>query len=311
MKAAQINEYGDASVIAINEVDIPSLADTQVLVKVEAVSLNPFDSTVRNGYMKEAIPLSFPATIGGDIAGTVESIGSAVANFAVGDKVYGQANIVSGDSGAFAEYAATNAGHVAKAPTNLSVTEASSLPLIGASAIQALNQHINLQPGQKIFIHGGAGNIGLIAIQIAKHIGAYIATTATGDDIEAVTQLGADEVIDYKNQDFAKILENYDAVFDTVGGDDFNRTLNILKPEGIAISMAAQADETIAKGLGVNAISQMTHVTTEVLNALTKLVEEGVVLPHIGKQYPFTEIKGAFETREGGGVHGKIVLELN
>lgn len=310
MKAAQINEYGDASVITINEVSIPSPTDNQVLVRVQAVSLNPFDSTVRNGYMKEAIPLTFPVTIGGDIAGVIESIGSEVTGFSVGDIVYGQANVVAGDGGAFAEFAVTNPNHIAKAPTNLPVTEAASLPLVGVSALQALTQHIDLQPGQKIFIHGGAGNIGLVAIQIAKYIGAYIATTATSEDIEAVKRLGADEVIDYKTQDFAKILENYDAVFDTVGGEDFNRSLNILKPEGIAVSMVAQADETIAKGLGVNTISQMTQITAAALDELTKLVEAKVIVPHIGKVFPLEEIRNAFEARENGAVHGKIVIEL-
>lgn len=311
MKAAQINEYGDASVIAINEVEKPTPTSDQVLVKVQAISLNPFDSTVRNGYIQEVIPLTFPATIGGDIAGVVEAIGADVTSVKVGDVIYGQANIVSRDSGAFAEFAATNADHIAKAPANLGIAEAASLPLVGVSAIQALKQHINLQADQKIFIHGGAGNIGLIAIQLAKHIGAYVTVTATGDDIEAVKLLGVDEVIDYKEQDFESILEGYDAVFDTVGGEDFTKSLRILKPEGIAVSMAAQADETIAKGLNVTAISQMTHITSEVLNELTKLVEAEVITAHVGKAYPFGEIKEAFEARENGGIHGKIVLELN
>ncbi|MDN5275116.1 MAG: NADPH:quinone reductase Zn-dependent oxidoreductase [Candidatus Saccharibacteria bacterium] len=311
MKAAQINEYGDASVIQINEVSEPTISEGHVLVAVHAASLNPFDSTVRSGYMKEMVPLQLPVTIGGDIAGIVTAIGNDITHVAVGDKVYGQANVVAGDSGAFAEFAATASAHVAKMPASLDFNQAASLPLIGVSALQALTQHITLQAGQKIFIHGGAGNIGMIAIQVAKYIGAYIATTATGDDIEAATSLGADEVIDYKTQDFAKILEKYDAVFDTVGGDDFTRSLNILKPEGIAVSMAGRADETIAKGLNVQAISQMTQITTEMLTELSRLVEAGVITPQIGKVLPFSQIKEAFEARESGTIHGKVVVEVS
>lgn len=311
MKAAQINEYGDASVIQINEIDRPPVNDGQVLIAVKAVSLNPFDSTVRSGYMKEMIPLQLPATIGGDIAGTVSVVGAGVTQFTVGDGVYGQANVVAGDSGAFAEFAATAQSHVAKTPSTIDFNGAASLPLIGVSAIQALKSHLNLQPGQKIFIHGGAGNIGMVAVQLAKHIGAYIATTATGEGIGAVTQLGADEIIDYKSQDFAKLLQNYDAVFDTVGGDDFTKSLQILKQGGIAVSMAGQADEAVASKLGVQAIHQMTQVTTEMLNELRELVEAGIVTPQIGKVFPIKQIKDAFEAREGGTVHGKIVVELS
>ena len=310
MKAAQINQYGDASVVQINEVAVPTPADDQVLVSVRAVSLNPFDSTVRNGYMKDAIPLQLPVTIGGDIAGTITAVGANVTHVTVGDNVYGQANVVAGDSGAFAEFAATATDHIAKMPTTLDFNQAAALPLIGVSALQALTQHIHLQSGQKIFIHGGGGAIGTIAIQLAKHLGAYIAVTATGDDIERVRNLGVGEVIDYKSQDFTKLLQNYDAVFDTVGGDDFTRSLSILHQGGIAVSMAGSADETIVKGLGVQAISQMTRVTTNMLDTLSKLVEAGAIVPHIGKIFAFEQIKEAFIARESAMIPGKIIVEL-
>ena len=310
MKAAQINQYGDTSVVQINEVAVPTPTDDQVLVSVRAVSLNPFDSAIRNGYMKDAIPLQLPVTIGGDIAGTITAVGANVTHVTVGDNVYGQANVVAGDSGAFAEFAATATDHIAKMPTTLDFNQAAALPLIGVSALQALTQHIHLQSGQKIFIHGGGGAIGTIAIQLAKHLGAYIAVTATGDDIERVRNLGAGEVIDYKNQDFTKLLQNYDAVFDTVGGDDFTRSLSILHQGGIAVSMAGSADETIVKGLGVQAISQLTRVTTNMLDTLSKLVEAGAIAPHIGKIFPFEQIKEAFVARESAMIPGKIIVEL-
>jgi len=310
MKAAQINEYGGPSVVSINEIEKPSVDKGQVLVEVYATSLNPFDTSVREGYMKGMIPLQFPVTLGGDIAGIVSEVGGEVTAIGVGDRVYGQANVVAGNSGAFAEFAATSAAQLAKAPEGLDFTQVAALPLVGVSALQALTQHIKLQSGQTLFIHGGAGGIGAIAIQIAKNIGAYVATTATGDGIEYVKRLGADTVIDYKSQDFTEILKNYDAVFDTVGGDDFNRSIVILKRGGVAVSMIAQADEAKVSELGVTAITQKTHVNTEGLDELRRLVESGVVTPHVGKVFPLTKLKEAFEAREAGTILGKVAIEI-
>lgn len=309
MRAAQIKEYGDASVIQINEVNQPEPGDGQVLIKVAAASLNPFDTKLREGMMKAGIPLRFPATLGGDFAGTVIALGAGVTGLAAGDKVYGQANVVAGNSGSFAEFAVTKVSEVAKMPSTVDFEHAASLPLVGVSALQALARHINLQAGQKLFIHGAAGGIGTIAVQIAKHIGAYVAGTATGEGAERIAQLGVDEVIDYKVQDFAAELHDFDAVFDTVGGDDFAKALAILKPGGIAVSMIAQADER-AKELGVTAITQSTKVTTEMLDKLRELVELGVVTPQVGETFPFEQIQQAFETRESGKIPGKVVLTM-
>ncbi len=310
MKAAQINEYGDPSVIHVNEVERPVVKPGQVGVTVHAASLNPFDTIVRSGRMQKTFPLQFPATLGGDFAGIVAELGAEVTNVQVGDKVYGQSNVVSGSSGALAEYVVAAAGQVAELPKGLDFKQAAALPLVGVSALQALEQHIKLQPGQKIFIHGGAGGIGTVAIQIAKHLGAYVATTATGDNIGYVKQLGADEVIDYKTQDFAEVLKNFDAVFDTVGGDEFNKSLAILKPGGVAVSMIAQADQAKAAELGVTAMTQGTKVTTEALGELRDLVDSGVVTPHVGQVFPLDEIRQAFTAREAGTVRGTIVVEI-
>lgn len=310
MKAAQISQYGDPSVVIINEIDTPIPAPGQVLVEVHASSLNPFDTTVRAGFMKNAIPLEFPVTLGGDIAGVVTEVGEDVSGFAVGDRVYGQANVVAGNSGAFAEYAATKSGQIAKAPQNLDFKQAASLPLVGVSALQALVDHIDIQPDQKIFIHGGAGGIGTIAIQIAKSIGAYVATTATGDNIQAVKELGADEVIDYKVDNFWGVLHDFDAAFDTVGGDDFNRSLDVLKRGGVAVSMIAQADQSKTDEHGITAITQATKVTTEALDKLRKLIESGVISPQVGRVFKLDDIQEAFKARETGSVRGKVVLEI-
>ncbi len=308
MKAAQISEYGDPSVVVINEIEKPTVNEGQVLVEVHAASLNPFDTTIRTGKMKDAIQL--PVTLGGDIAGVVVEVGQGVSDFAVGDKVYGQANAVAGNSGAFAEYAATKATQVAKMPANPDYQGAASLSLVGVSALQALTNHINLQAGQKLFIHGGAGGIGTIAIQIAKSLGAYVATTATGDNISAVKELGADEVIDYKTENFVAVLHDYDAVFDTVGGDDFARSLEVLKAGGTAVSMIAAVDESQAMERRVTALTQATKVTTEALEKLCELVEAGDVTPQVGKVYRLDQIREAFTARETGSIRGKVVLEV-
>ncbi|MBL8159010.1 NADP-dependent oxidoreductase [Candidatus Saccharibacteria bacterium] len=310
MKAAQISEYGDASVITINEIAKPVAGEGQVVVAVHAASINPFDTTIRQGYMQEMIPLEFPVTLGGDIAGEIVEVGQGVEDFEVGDTVYGQANVVAGNSGAFAEFAATKADQIGRAPAGISILEAASLPLAGVSAVQALTEHLDLQEGQKIFIHGGGGGIGSMAIQIAKHIGAHVATTATGDRVEFVRSLGADEVIDYKTQDFTEVLADYDAVFDTVGGDDFARTLDVLRRGGTAVSMIAQPDEAKAAELGVTALMQSTGVTTDRLDKLTALVEDGVVKPQVDKTFPLAQVAEAFAAREGGAVKGKVVLQI-
>jgi alcohol dehydrogenase len=310
MKAAQISEYGDASVVQINEIDMPVIAPGKVLVEVHASSLNPFDTKIREGYMKDMIPLRLPVTLGGDIAGIVAEVGEGITHVRVGDKIYGQANAVAGNSGAFAEFALTSGEQIAKIPKALSFAEAASLPLVGVSAIQALMHHLNLLSGQKVFIHGGAGGIGTTAIQIAKHIGAYVATTATGEGIDYVKRLGADEVIDYKSLDFSESLSDVDAVFDTVGGDDFVKSFTILKQGGRAISMAAQPDEDKAKQLGITAIMQSTHVTTTALDELRELVDAGVVTPHVDGVFRLHQIQEAFSARETGSVKGKVVLEI-
>lgn len=310
MRAAQINEYGDSSVIKINEIDKPSAGDGQVLVEVHSSSINPFDTAIRGGYMKEMIPLELPVTLGGDIAGVITEVGSNVSDLSVGDKVYGQANVVAGNSGAFAEFSATKAGQVAKSPNNTSFNESASLPLVGVSALQALTEHIGLQKDQKIFIHGGAGGIGTVAIQIAKNIGAYVATTATGEGINYVKSIGADEVIDYKTQDFTEVLSDYDAVFDAVGGGDFVKTYGVVKSGGSTVTMIDSPDEDKAKELGISTLRQQTHVTTEHLNSLTKLVEDGIVTPHVDAVFSIGEIQKAFELREAGAVRGKVVIEI-
>ncbi|HUC87020.1 MAG TPA: NADP-dependent oxidoreductase [Candidatus Saccharimonadales bacterium] len=310
MKAAQINGYGHAGVVRVIETEKPTASEEQVLVKVEAASLNPFDTSLREGYMQKMIPLQFPATLGGDIVGTVTAVGAGVSQFAAGDKVFGQANVVAGNSGAFAEFAATAAGQVAKAPAKLKATEAAATPLVGVSALQALTEHIKLTAGQKLLIHGGGGSIGAVAVQLAKQLGARVAATATGSDIEYVKSLGADEVIDYKSQDFTKLVSDYDAVFDTVGGAVFEQSFAVLRPGGIAVTMIAQFDEAKAQEHGIAALMQGTKVTTAALDKLRQFIEDGTMNVRVDSSFPLNQIQQAFEKRESGSAHGKIVIAM-
>ncbi|MDX2776069.1 NADP-dependent oxidoreductase [Streptomyces caniscabiei] len=305
MKAAQIKATGGIDVIQLVDTETPQPDAGHVLVEVYASSINPIETKVREG----VFPVDhLPITLGGDVAGIVAAVGPGVSTLAVGDKVYGQASVLNGGSGAYAEFASASVNAVAKMPGNTPFTEAAALPLVGVSALQALITHINLQEGQKLFIHGGAGGIGSIAIQVARHMGAYVATTATGDGIDFVQGLGADEVIDYKTQDFQEILHDFDAVFDLVGGDDFFKALHVLRRGGIGVSMAGHVDDATMQNLGVTAISQFTQVTTEMLTQLARLVEEGVVTPQVDTVYPFAQIQEAFAARESGHVKGKVVL---
>jgi alcohol dehydrogenase len=309
MKAAQLTAYGPASAVKVQEVDRPHPAAGQVLIEVHASSLNPFDTTIREGRMRQAIPLNLPVTLGGDIAGVVTKVGEGVTHVAPGDQIYGQANVVAGNSGAWAEYAVTTGGQVAKMPgDNFEV--AGVLPLAGVAALQGLTEHIKLTPRSKLFIQGGSGGIGSLAIQLAKHLGAYVATTATGEGAGYAKELSADIIIDYRTENFADQLHDYDAVFDTAGPAVFNDSLVVLKPGGVAVSMAAPVDEARAMELGVSAFTQATHVTTAALDQLRELVESGVMKPRIDRVFPLDDIQAAFEAREGGKVIGKIGLKI-
>lgn len=310
MKAVQIRSYGHIDVLELNDVEKPSPGKGQVLIEVHASSINPFDHKVREGLAQRMFTLHFPATLGFDVAGVVVELGAGVTNLRVGDKVYGQAAVWSGGSGAYAEFANASVNLIAKMPSTASFAEAAALVMTGVSAVQGLIDHMKLKSGRKILIHGGAGGIGTFAIQIAKRIGAYVATTATGDGIEHVKRLGADEVIDYKAKAFDEVLSGYDFVFDTVDGDSYARSYKVLKKGGLIVSMLMQPDEKLMKQYGVKAISQGTQVTPARLDALRKLVEEGAVTVHIDRTFPLERIKEAFEAKEKGTVLGKIVIQM-
>jgi NADPH:quinone reductase-like Zn-dependent oxidoreductase len=309
MKAAQITRYGHADAIAVTEVDVPSPGPGQVLIEVHASSINPVDTWIREGKRQERFPLHLPATLGYDVAGVVRQLGEGVGSLQLGDGVYGQAAVTTGGSGAFAEYAVAPAARLARMPRNVGFTDAASLPLVGVSALQAV-ESMKVQPGQRILIHGGGGGIGSVAIQIAKSAGAHVATTATGDDLVFVKQLGADEAIDYRSARFDELLSGYDAAFDTVGGDTYLRSFKVLRWGGVLVSMTHPPKTDLPERYGVTAVDENTRMETAALDALTRLVEAGVVKPHVDRAYPLDRIREAFEDKERGAgtVRGKIAI---
>ncbi len=311
MKAVQINAYGGSEVLQVNKnVATPLMGKNQILVAVHAASINPFDVKILSGMYKDMMPLSFPATLGGDFAGVVAAVGEKVINVVVGDQVYGSANVFNGGSGSFAQMAVANVANTARKPKNATFIEAAALPLVGASAIQALEEHIKLQKNQKILIHGGAGGIGHVAIQLAKAIGAYVATTVSTDDIQFVKELGADEAVDYKNQTFEKFLTDYDAVFDTVGGDTTNKSFNVLKKGGVLVSMLGQPDSKLAKEHEVTAIGQGTDTNFKHLTRLTELVDSDKIKIKVDKVFFLDQVKEAFEYQKQKHPKGKVVLKI-
>ena len=309
MKAAQISAYGGKDVLQINDVEKPGAGPEQVLVEVYAAAVNPFDVTVREGGAQQMSALNFPATLGGDVAGVVAEIGEGVTGFEVGQAVYGQAHALSG-LGSFAEFSPVKAAQLAGKPTSLDFTATAAVPLVSGSAYQALVEHLNLQPGQKILIQGGGGGIGSVAVQLAKHLGAHVTATAAADDLDYVRGLGADEVIDYQSQDFTQLVHDLDAVFDTVGGETNTKSYGILKPGGILVSMAAQPDEALAKQHDVQSIHQFTHTTTENLTKIAELIDSGVLKIRVDKVFPLDQAAEALEYAKTGHPHGKVVIQV-
>ncbi len=333
MKAAQINKYGGSEVVEINKNALkPTLSRGDLLVEVYAAGVNPNDWNIREGYMKQMMPLQFPTTLGGDFSGVVDEVGEGVSGFKKGDDVYGYAFIVMGGSGfiavnkpfaeawfassvrggsgSFAEFASAGAKSTAHKPKSISHVEAAALPLTGVSAWQALVDHIGLSRGEKILIHGGAGGIGSISIQLAKHLGAYVATTVSAKDIQYIKELGADEVIDYKNQSFEDMLHDYDAVYDTVGGETHLKSFRVLKRDGTIVSMLEQPRSELMERYGVKAIGQITQVTSERLSKLAELVDKRAIRVHVEKTYPLEQAGEALEYQQKGHPRGKVVLKM-
>jgi NADPH:quinone reductase-like Zn-dependent oxidoreductase len=312
MKCAQIRKYGGSDVVEITQNGfIPNVpAEGKVLVDIKVAGVNPVDWKIREGHFQQMIPLQFPFTLGMDFSGIVKEIGIGVVDFKQGDEVYGQAGVIIGGSGAFAEMAMANFKTIAHKPKSLSHIEAAALPLVGISAWQALMENIKLSKGQKILIHGGAGGIGSIAIPLAKHlVGAHVATTASNDDKKFVQELGADEVIDYKSQNFEDILHDYDAVFDTIGGDTYKRSFKVLKKDhGTIVSMLEQPNSELMNQYRVKAVFQFTQVNRERLTKLADWADQNnnKIRVNIDKEFLLDEAVRHLITRETNTLEAKL-----
>jgi alcohol dehydrogenase len=315
MKSAQISRYGSSEVIGINQnTPEPTLSSEKVLVSIKAAGVNPVDWKIREGAFQQMIHLQFPSTLGMDFSGVIRQVGEGVSNseFNQGDEVYGQAGVVNGGSGAFTEMALAKTESIANKPKRLSHIEAAALPLVGVSAWRALTENIGLSKGQRILIHGGAGGIGSIAIQLAKYLGAEVATTASADDKQFVQELGADIVIDYKSQNFEDLLHDYDAVFDTVGGDTYKRSFKVLKKgSGIIVSMLEQPDPHLMDQHGIKAIFQFTQADSERLTKVAKWVDENKdIRVNVDKTFSLDEAAKALDYQKDVHPRGKVVLTV-
>ena len=304
MKAARIAKYGGPEVVSLAEIDRPIAKLGQVLVRVHASSINPIDIAIREGRMTAVHPLRLPLTLGCDIAGVVLAVGPGVSGFEIGDEVFGSAAVTAGATGAFAECAAVPVTLLAKKPEGMSFVEAAAMALAGTSAVQAIEDHLQLRRGQRILIHGGAGGIGSCAIQLAKSIGAHVTATASGDSLAYVRELGADDVIDYKVRDFGTRGPMFDAVLDVVGGEVYVRSFAILRRGGAIVSMKQPVDGPLMSQHGVKAFFEITRIRTEDLDRLRQHVNRGAIKIRVERTFTLLQIGEALAAKKHGHVRG-------
>ncbi|HZC20835.1 MAG TPA: NADP-dependent oxidoreductase [Nitrososphaeraceae archaeon] len=313
MKSIQIKRYGSSDVMEVNNTTLASNPSRgKILVSVKAAGVNPVDWKIREGYMQQMAPLQFPSTLGMDFSGVIERVGENIpSDFKQGDEVYGQASVLRGGSGAFAESALVDKDTIAHKPKTLDHVQAAGLPLVGVSAWQALVENMELSKDKKILIHGGAGGIGSIAIQLAKHLGAHIATTAVANDKQFVQELGANQVIDYKTEKFEDIIHGYDAVFDTVGGETYKRSFVVLKKgSGIIVSMLEQPNSELMNQYGVKALFQFTQLNRERLTKLAEWVDQNNIKVNVDKTFSLDQAAKALDYQRDVHPRGKVVLTV-
>jgi alcohol dehydrogenase len=310
MKAVKAHAHGGPEVLKLEDAPIPFPGKGEVLIEVHAASINPIDSKLLLTDPSYDHADQNPLTPGFDLAGAVVELGKNVKHIHVGDNVYGQAAFIKKGSGAFAEYAVTPQDLVARMPENLTFTEAAAVPLAACSAYQALVEHMKLKKGEKVLIHGGSGGIGTFAIQLAKHLGAFVASTASGAGIAYVERQGADQVIDYEADHFEDVLKDFDAVLDTVGGETYKKSFQILKRGGLVVSMLSMPDEALMKKYHVRAALEMTKVDSKKLGKITDLITTGVLKVNIANVFSLQQTQEAFKAKEKEKVLGKIAIEV-
>ncbi|WP_457097669.1 NADP-dependent oxidoreductase [Lysobacter sp. P5_B9] len=332
MKAFIVDRYKRNSALRLGEMPPPEVRDHDVLVAIHAASLNQLDAKIRDGEFKLILPYRLPLILGNDVAGVVVGVGSKVRGFKPGDEVYArpdQARI-----GTFAELIAMNETDVALKPRNLTMEEAASIPLVGLTAWQVLIERARLKKGQKVLIHAGSGGVGTFAIQLAKHLGATVATTTSTENVDLVRSLGADVVIDYKKEDFAKALNGYDVVLNSLGKDTLEKSLKVLKPGGKLISISGPPDTAFAQESGLSWLLQQVmrllsfgirskasrhgvsysfvfmRANVEQLSRITALLESGAVRQVVDRIFPFSATNEAMDYLAMGRAKGKVVIKV-
>ncbi len=331
MKAFTIERYGKHEG-RLNQMPPPEVGNYDVLVQVHAASVNVLDAKIRAGEFKLILPYSFPLTLGNDLAGVVIRVGAAVTRFKPGDEVYARAPQTH--IGTFAEQIAVHEDALALKPRNLSMEAAAALPLVALTAWQVLVETAQLRPGQKVFIQAGSGGVGSIAIQLAKHLGAFVATTTSTGNVAWVKAIGADVVIDYTQQDFAEVLRDYDVVLNSLKSDALEKSLGILKPGGQLISISGPPTPQFARAQklpwvlrwimaalsgGIRRKAQKRNISYSFvfmrhsgaqLGEITDLVESGKITPVIDRTFPFESTAEALSYVEQGRTQGKVIVKL-
>ena len=332
MNALTFQRYGKSPEIGFSKIRRPSLQPDELMVKVYAAGLNPIDNLIPSGTFKPVLHFKLPATLGSDLAGVVTAVGSQVSRFKPGDAVY--ASIFDLGTGAIAEYAVVPEHAAALKPANLDFVQAAAMPMVGLTSWQVLTERLQLQPEQKVFIPAGSGGIGSFAIQLAKVLGAKVATTTSSGNIDRVRSLGADEIIDYKQHDFAQILSDYDAVLATVKGDNVEKSIGILRPGGKIVSIVGPLDAGFARAKGLNVVLRWVFGLMSLgilrrarqrnigydfhfvrpdgrqLAAIGQLLEVEKIKPVIDKVFPFAEAKTALTYLAQGRAKGKVVISM-
>ena len=308
----------------------PVVGDRDVLVRVEAAGLNQLDEKIRRGEFAQILPYELPLVLGNDLAGTVIRVGALVDGFRPGDRVYATAD--GARIGTFAERIAVAEKDLALMPAGLTMAEAGSLPLVALTAWQALVERGKVRAGQKVLIHAGAGGVGSIAIQLAAHLGATVATTASAANADFVRELGADIVVDYRRQDFAEELSGYDFVLDSLGGENLEKSLRVLKPCGLVVGISGPPDPAFARARGLNAFVRLAvaglsrkirrqakklgvryeflfmRADGDQLREISALVDSGAIRPVVAKTYPFERVPEALADLAAGVSRGKLVM---
>ena len=307
MKAIRIHQYGGPEVLAQVEMQRPTPKPNEVLIRVHAASVNPAGWKVRAGYMKDFLPLPLPATLGADVSGTVEEVGSSVTRFKRGDEVYASLGL---EGGGYAEYAVAPETIVAEKPSTLDHLRAAAVPVVGLTAWQALFDVAQLGEGQKVLIHGAAGGVGNFAVQFAKGRGAYVIGTSSSGNHAFLRELGVDQTVDYQKTRFEDVVRDVDAVLDTIGGDTQERSFKTLKKGGILVSIVQPPSQELAAKYGVRALFYGAHPDAAGLAGIARLIDSGKVKIVVDTVLPLAEARRAHELSQSGHARGKIVLKV-